>query len=119
MTAPLCRYCGKPIPKATRVVWLHPRPLTDHEEEDGGAMWRHVSVEELPCNLAECQRLTNQQILQVRYGTKGSITHFHEWDGKSYKDQYFCKGDCAKRFGYVAARRGEYTTAYEKASEGK
>ena len=114
MSAPLCRYCGEPIAKATRTVWLHDRPLTEHERCDGGMIFRHLFVEQLPPTIEDCRKLTNWEVLAVKR-SRGTVDLFSEWDGQSYKDQYFCKADHAKRFGYAAAASGQGMPAYNKA----
>lgn len=96
MAAPLCRSCGKPIAKATHLHWFG--------ESSARTNWS-TSHPELPKDKAEAQRLTNRQIISVRYWTLGgekSVRQATTWDGESYRDAFFCKNECAQRFGYAA-----------------
>ena len=91
---PHCRYCGKPIPKYTNTHFFS---------------WTDDAA---PLSLADCQQLTNQQVVSVRYGpsyrngqcTGRQIRVYSTWDGESYRDQFFCNDNHAKLFGYAAAR---------------
>jgi len=120
--APLCRYCAKPIPKLTRNVSLRtgaPQP----SDNASAPFSRTVRVAELPRSKAECQRLTNGHIVSVSYHRsevyrpedKDRVDGFTEWDGESYRDEFFCKGVCAQSFGYACARHGQATQRYNAA----
>jgi hypothetical protein len=114
--APRCRYCGGPIRKDVRTVWLHDRPLNEYERRDGGLTYRHLRVDTLPRTKAECQTLTNWTVLSVKrdYRNGNVISRFGEWDGESYADPYFCNGDHARRFAYICAEAGTATNTYNK-----
>jgi hypothetical protein len=114
-----CRTCGKPIRKWTVTVYVRKEPSKyDHE-----AAWiRHAYVgDNWPKSKADCQKLTNQQILSVSYTpiTKDGdvigqrLSHFGEWDGESYIDQYFCSNTCAQNMGRAAAIKGWGTKQWE------
>jgi hypothetical protein len=126
-TQPLCRFCGKPIAKHTRRVWIETNP----EIGKGPATeWsRHVHVEKgsEPKNRADCQQLTNHQVVSLSYteryddrlekSVRSHVRSFSEWDGESYSDPYFCNGDHARRFAYAVVN-GHPTmamTAYREA----
>lgn len=116
MLAPLCRYCGGPIKKTTRTVYLRDRPLQSHERES--VYSRYIVVEKLPATIDECRKLTNHQVVSVKRhhdAERNAITFFSEWDGESYEDKFFCNGDHAKRFAYVMAGVGRVTVDYAKA----
>jgi hypothetical protein len=113
MSAPLCRNCGQPIAKKSRLVWLVAgRPLTKAEKHSAPEIGRYVAVEELPRSREECRKLAKGAVLSISrtkayWGAadRGGLDTFTEWDGVSYVDPYFCKGACAKAFGYAAAQR--------------
>lgn len=112
---PLCRFCGGPIAKRTRRVWLH----ADQEKRDTLEhvdRVRHQRVAELPRTRAECRTLTNQHLTSVsRARDPQYIDQFTEWDGASYRDPFFCKVDHATRFGYAAAKNGQAMPHYNEA----
>jgi len=127
---PLCRYCGAPIGKKTRSVFVHPRG----EENDRPYFCGVLSVdpENPPRSKADCQRLVNQTVVSVRYDDiwwrrdeNGSLSadrsfgrvvnSFATWDGESYEDQFFCSDKHAKMFGYASARSNHVTNAYNAA----
>jgi hypothetical protein len=107
MTAPpLCRYCGQPIPKRTDTVFVR-----DPGSNLTGAVDGPLHSKE------ECQSKVNQTVVSVTYGPTQNgigrtIWSFGIWDGKSYKDKYFCKGACATKLAYLMARDGHATLAY-------
>lgn len=86
--APLCRYCGKPIPKETEVI---------HFRGD----------REPPRTREEAQRLTNRPIISIAYDAYEGVRYVQRistWDGESYIDDFFCKGEHALRYGYFAVK---------------
>lgn len=101
-SGPLCRCCGKPIPK--RTVNHYPKP--GHGK--------------LPRSKEDCQRLTNHKVVSVSYhedtpymrekGFAGTVERFSTWDGESYTDDLFCKTACAEAFGRMAATLDAITT---------
>lgn len=121
-TQPYCRVCGKAIAKYTRHVWVKPEASRSHGGTFGETMY--FTPEDYPLSKADCQRLTNLQVISVNYQTlykekpDGSwlyedgervvdrkvIYYFGTWDGESYRDEFFCNGDHAKQFAYMAAR---------------
>jgi hypothetical protein len=114
---PLCRYCAEPIAK--RTIKVHVVAARTGFNKDS-AFWRYVEVGgNFPLNWAECEKLTNQQVIAVRYADSGGATArphvidwFTEWDGQSYVDPYFCNGDHAQLFGRALARVGLGSTKY-------
>lgn len=126
-TQPLCRCCGKPIAKDTRVTWLR-RPSRIRPPDSTYS--RTLEVETFPLNTAECAKLTNRQVTAVSYGhgtetEPRHITSFHDWDGESWKDEFFCTNTCARSFARLCAmhQTGErplvrlWTRAYNEAIE--
>jgi hypothetical protein len=99
MSRPHCLNCGKPIPKKTEShdFWV--------------SRWQSA-----PRTREEAQRLTNHQIVSIRYGIsphtgEGGVRYvssFSTWDGESYNPCYghFDSGECAKMFAYRVANRG-------------
>lgn len=106
---PLCRYCGKGIRKDTTTHWI------DDGKEAKPSKLSHSIMHHYPggqlFTKEDCQRFTDQQIVSIRkarYGYFGTrdpnrIKQFTTWDGFSWVDQFFCNGDCARRYGYFAA----------------
>jgi hypothetical protein len=114
--APLCRFCGGAIRKRTRTVYLRDRDLQPHETS--GAYGRYLRVDTLPSTIDECRKLTNQEVVSSRRHhdpARKAIAFFSEWDGESYVDDYFCNGEHARRFGYVAAAAGHVMAAWQVA----
>lgn len=123
---PLCRYCGKPIGKHTITVFVKDAPSKYDIADD----WCRYVYGKL-YSKADCQRHTNQQVVSVSYDREyyyengrqrrvavGKEVHkFTTWDGRTYKDQFFCGGTCVQRFAYVMAehqRRREELRKEEK-----
>lgn len=100
---PLCRCCGKPIRKRTAVVFIK---AEQSEYDKPTKFWRYAYTNggPLPTTKAEAQRLVNEQVVSVRRSHEGStISAVHVWDGVTYESRFFCTGNCAKDFGYLAA----------------
>lgn len=126
-TQPLCRCCGKPIAKSTRITWLR-APSSIGPRDSGWS--RTLEVETFPKNREECQKLTNRAVTAVSYWSKDEdrrITSFHDWDGESWKDEFFCTNTCAQAFARLCAmhQTGErplvrlWTKAYTAAIEAR
>lgn len=121
-TQPLCRYCGGPIRKWTKTVWLRvPKP--------GDVAPGYIEVEALPQTKAEVQKLTNAKVMSVCRATRFDsatdkavdigINRFTTWDGETYVDDFFCSGIHARWFAEVFARAGHCTTSYADAVKKK
>lgn len=109
MSAPTCRYCGRPIAKRPSSVYL--RDKAQAARGVGGSDW--LTVDTLPRTIDEAQRLLNWRITRVQrlspgQSDPGGIFQADGWDGESYAPRYgyFCKVDCAARYGRTAAERG-------------
>ena len=107
MSAPKCRHCGKPIRKRTTMHIF--------DSHCGDIAYFKVHDPRLrPANKADCQALTNETVVSVRYhdqwrdGEKigRRLSSFTTWDGESYVDPFFCNGTCALNFAYMCARAG-------------
>lgn len=142
-----CRYCGKGLKKVLTTINLHLTAPRDHimeevkELRDGtwvvtGTKRREMYVSPYvlgtPTSIAECRKLTNQQVVSVKYRkiwdaekykhvNTGVVASFNVWDGESYHDEFFCTDLHARFFGYVCARGGQamkpYNDAMIKANE--
>lgn len=102
---PLCRYCGGKIGKWTRVVYLRGHFCFRLRHDDIFSR----SLDATADDIRHCRILTNQKVVAVKRGTyagQSCVVCFSEWDGESYRDEFFCNGDHARRFGYAAARAG-------------
>lgn len=118
MKQPFCRCCGKPIRKRTRLVYIETK-ASDQRYDGSFIRYAVVAPDARPRTKADCQRLTNQQVVAVqRDDTKEFIRLFHEWDGESYQDDLFCTGTCAQAFGRAAALKGFATDKYARAKSG-
>ncbi|HLY77853.1 MAG TPA: hypothetical protein VKQ70_00650 [Caulobacteraceae bacterium] len=109
---PLCRTCGKLIPKRTTSLRFGCAPV---EAE------RRLGRVERPATREEAQRYVNGEITQVRYSTRASEDAGHGmtrvvfvpryigevtyWDGESYQDDAFDSLGCAAQFGRSMARQ--------------
>ena len=118
MKQPLCRLCGKKISKKTRGIMFGRDGVV---RTDGFIENRP----ERPISKEVVQALFNEQVVSVKW-SKGkdaeakkagydNIVQASVWDGVSYVDPYFCNGDHAKQFGYLAAEAGLNTIRYEEA----
>jgi hypothetical protein len=110
---PLCRSCGKPIRKHTETVY--PR----------GDKVMGTAVPSTLYSKADCQALTNKQVVSVSYHQgydfddkptgERWVWAFSTWDGESYVDRFFCGGPCRDRFAYACARIGKVLAPYNEA----
>lgn len=88
MSGPLCRCCGKSIPKRTDTHYFR------HDADP-------------PMTRAEAQRRVNQQIISVNYSRYDGMRYVHRvgvWDGATFAPVYgyFCTLACAADFGRLA-----------------
>lgn len=118
---PLCRWCGKAIPKKTRTLHFE---ATEHPSHKSVAEWADYSYGPRPATKAEAQTRTNALVVSVQrvgYGTDATlIRSVGTWDGESYRDPYFCNGDHARSFGYMMAKEhprsgtGDWVIAWDR-----
>lgn len=103
---PLCRLCGKPIARrCTSIFFGAHRP---HRYDS----W--AEVVEMPATKEEAARFGNGRVVSVRWSERDGQRYVQRmgfWDGESYVSPYFCKDECARAFGYFAARNPEYQTS--------
>jgi hypothetical protein len=111
-TQPLCRNCGKPIRKSTRTIRFGARADSDRPWPYG------IERTAKPTSFEEAARLTNQQIVGVRWtvpsrlkdgdfvdtGEPRFISEAFVWDGETFDDDLFDTGRCAQEFGRNVAR---------------
>lgn len=106
---PLCRNCGKPIAKHTESVYP-----TGTRNEDSGLYSK-----------ADCQKGRNDIVVSIEFSYETNdyfertghrwVSRFTVWDGETYIDQFFHNGECARKMGYLYARGGQATRAYNEA----
>lgn len=95
---PLCRYCAKPIPKRTGTLVFSPGG-----SNSGHEYWRQIDAR--PFTAEDAQRHTNHPIVRIRKVERPDGPFVAEatfWDG-TYRDEYFCKDQCAQFFGRMVA----------------
>jgi hypothetical protein len=109
---PFCRWCGKPIKKLVRSVWLHKRSPNSTRNETPTEYAQTIVVDELPTTRQGCQRYTNGRVVSITrwHVDQGRIGRFGEWDGESYVDEFFDTGSCAMAMGYSAVRTHNLVT---------
>lgn len=113
---PLCRYCGEKIKKSTHTHFFGRREFKISE-------FGWTDRPERPQSKEEAQRLLNQKIVSLSWSLlyvegesrRDYIDKVTTWDGESWMDEFFCKGDHAQRFGYAAARADKAMPAYNEA----
>ena len=94
-TRPLCRCCGKPMPKATTNVHF-----VDYGVGLGGA----VRVDVLPRTRQDVAALyPDREVVSIRRDQHGGVYSAWLWDGESWTDDLFCKVACAERFARIVA----------------
>jgi hypothetical protein len=81
--APLCRLCGKPIPKSTRALWFG-------EQSTSRYAWLAYFTEK-PATRAEAARFDNGRIINIRWShDRTFIRRATAWNGE-YISPYFDK----------------------------
>ena len=109
MSRPLCPVCGKQIPKLTTTVWCNLDTTSAQARQSDSSWYRYLYLPERPRTKADCQRLSNQQVVSVsRALDPAFIDRFTEWDGESYwtASYPFCKPECATIFARAAYKVG-------------
>lgn len=107
-----CRCCNKPIAKRTLTHWIR-REQSKYDHPNTWDRYHYIGNAPWPTSKADCQRLTNDRVVSVQYGTYQDqddrnpthVRRFSTWDGVSYhpKWSYFCTNDCAAAYGKAAA----------------
>jgi hypothetical protein len=119
---PRCRYCGGAIAKRTERKRFAAEP-TQYKTADRGYVFYGDNGR--PQTAAEAQRYVNGRVVSIgreRVWNDAQdatvdvgIDWVGVWDGETYVDRFFCNGDHARLFGYVCARDGRATRAYNAA----
>jgi hypothetical protein len=92
---PHCRFCGKPIAKHTTTVYFG--------RSGPDSPWSRYVPDHKPETKAEAQRLLNETVVSVKRYGGAEIDCVGIWDGESWRDEFFCNGDHARRFAYACA----------------
>lgn len=113
ITQPLCRCCGKPIPKHTETVFVRDPGCPEHQMVPGAVAGPLHSKD-------ECRERTSQIVINVRFFAdhvkyRRRVSYFTTWDGVSYADQFFCSGPCRDLFAYACASDGRCLPPYNAA----
>jgi hypothetical protein len=100
MSGPLCKVCGKPVPKKTV---SHCFGVTDRS---GYATL--IYHPEKPATRADAQRLINGQIISMKMSWRSEepryVASVNAWDGETYEwGGHFHAQGCAARFGWGMA----------------
>lgn len=102
-SAPLCKNCGKPLPKIIEM-----KSVRTHEQAARGIGGRDWLTADL-YTPEDVKRVTNAaKITKITYncGNSGpNVSSFSTWDGESYRRD-FCTIRCAAEFGHYAVSRG-------------
>jgi hypothetical protein len=117
---PLCRFCGKPIPKKTIcVTFVYPGRMP--KTTLIGKYERFIEVVEMPRGMADVKRHVHDlEVLTVRDHPSGEGTGIaFGWDGVSYRDLYFCNPTHAREFGYACAMSGMGSMNHAKSIEAR
>lgn len=99
MSGPLCRTCGKAIPKRVETLWFG---MGDVQRERYPAN----NFADMPADKASAQRFTTGRIVAVRYSVRDGVRYVCQasaWDGASYRSAYFCSDNHARDFGLACA----------------
>lgn len=113
---PLCRFCGIAIKKRT-ASWHFGRD--PRFVGNDASLWFQQRVEK-PSSMDELKALVgNGIVVSVRWyrpeGEPAWIDKAGVWDGATYDDGFFCKGEHAQAFGYSAARANMATKEFNAA----
>jgi hypothetical protein len=118
MSRPLCPTCGTPLPKLTTTVWCYDDGANIRQQDSNWSRYLYLPDEQLPRSIADCRRLSNQDVVSVIYRSeynretdtfvRGRVSRFTEWDGATYwtASKPFCKPECALVFARLAYQAG-------------
>jgi hypothetical protein len=116
---PRCAYCNKLAPKLTTTVWVHGADTKAEHRQSDGSWWRHLYLPVQPRNIHDCQQLSNQEVLSVRYGYGNIVSRFSEWDGESYwlPKSPCCTVECLQRYAQACHAAGYQIVRTHNAEE--
>lgn len=119
---PLCRCCGKHISPVTQAFHPHHMPsylgpsviLRDRAEAEAWA-----AAQGLP-ELIRVRMSDSSDIFPVEGGGQ-FVSHLIAWDGKTYRDEFFCTDRCAVAFAraVVVGQSVDYGTQAYKAAKAR
>jgi hypothetical protein len=113
---PRCAYCNKLAPKLCTTVYV--RSGTESVGKDG--RWhRYAYVPVTLHSIHDCQQLSNQEVLSVRYGYGNTVARFSEWDGESYwlPKSPCCTVECLQRYAQACHAAGYQIVRTHNAEE--
>lgn len=122
---PLCRCCGKQLPKNSSVVWVERHRSTLHKPTKYSS-YVYVNEDNHPRTKEDCRQWSNFPILSISRGVylnsvlRSDLVHsFRVWPDNMYVAHYgyFCSNHCAGCWAEVAARAlpNAHSVAYQDA----
>lgn len=100
---PRCIYCHKAIPR--RVNYVEVRSSVAPFACHAGTPIADLRT------IEDCRKYSRTEHVYALRLWHGYVYRFSTWDGKTWRDPYFCKDNCAKAFGYTAAKAGWKVTS--------
>ena len=106
MDGPLCKQCGRAVPKLTRHFGFIPATANRRVNGDRGERCMYLHEDQRPRTKEEAQRYVNEPIISVsKYGQE-RISSVTTWDGESYVwGGHFHSQTCAAEFGLGMAKQ--------------
>jgi predicted nucleic acid-binding Zn ribbon protein len=100
-SAPPSRYCivcAKAIPRRVKTVEVRSKtaPFTGHAG---------TPVVDLR-TIDDCRNYSGTEHVYALRLWHGYVYRFSTWDGKTWRDEFFCSNQCAIAQGYISARAG-------------
>lgn len=93
-----CIVCAKAIPRATKTVWI--RGITAPFMGNEGTPRADLRT------IDDCRKHSGTEHVYALRLWHGFVYRYSTWDGKSWRDEFFCSNQCAIAQGYISARAG-------------